>query len=408
MTVYAHILGEASERLWGLSSRERLQRMLTRAGVTTVVDDVGSLPTDSSVVLLRGDYLYDDRVISSLVKSSNVVLQVASGENRASVAAHVPAAAASQVRAMVCGTPDSDGVPGIRFETPRTLSSSFYESLLKSEPPFVEPITHEHRGVLERRLFSGAYKGVTDLVTKWVWPVPARWVTRLCVRFGIRPNHVTALSVLLTIMAGACFAYGHYGWGLLAGWLMTFLDTVDGKLARVTVTTSRFGHALDKALDLIHPPLWYLAWGVGLDTFHPGVAGVSLHLTLWLIVIGYLGGRVIEGAFLLWLGVFGIFCWRPIDSYFRLITARRNPILLLLTGSLVLGRPDLGLVAVAFWTVVSSLLLLLRLVMAFYARMIGGPLRSWMADIDRDAGDRSLAVRLFTQQTTEQSLGQSQ
>ncbi len=50
------------------------------------------------------------------------------------------------------------------------------------------------------------------------------------------------------------------------GWLMTFLDTVDGKLARVTVTSSRLGDVLDHGLDIIHPPLWYIAWGVGLTT----------------------------------------------------------------------------------------------------------------------------------------------
>ena len=42
---------------------------------------------------------------------------------------------------------------------------------------------------------------------------------------------------------------------------MTFLDTVDGKLARVTLTSSPFGNVLDHSLDLIHPPFWYWAWG---------------------------------------------------------------------------------------------------------------------------------------------------
>jgi phosphatidylglycerophosphate synthase len=38
------------------------------------------------------------------------------------------------------------------------------------------------------------------------------------------------------------FWHGDYGWGLLAGWVMTFLDTVDGMLARVTLTATRFGN----------------------------------------------------------------------------------------------------------------------------------------------------------------------
>src|SRR3546814_10539665 len=45
--------------------------------------------------------------------------------------------------------------------------------------------------------------------------------------------------------------------------------------------------------------------------------------------------------------------WRPFDSRFRLITARRNPNLILLTLSVLIGRPDLGIIWVAVWTVLS-------------------------------------------------------
>ena len=106
-------------------------------------------------------------------------------------------------------------------------------------------------------------------MTKWVWPAPARGVTRLCVRLGLLPNHVTALSWVLAILAGLLFYQGEFFAGLLAGWLMTFLDTVDGKLARVTVTSSALGNYFDHVLDLLHPPFWYLAWGLGLASFDP-------------------------------------------------------------------------------------------------------------------------------------------
>jgi hypothetical protein len=59
-----------------------------------------------------------------------------------------------------------------------------------------------------------------------------------------------------------------------------------------------------------------------------------------------------------------IHSWRPFDSWFRLITARRNPNLILLTLSVIVGRPDLGLLAVAAWTVLSFIVHLLRLFQA--------------------------------------------
>ena len=400
VSIYAYIFQESAVRLWELSSRQRLERVLERAGVTEIVENLESIPKEGSALLLRGDYLYDDRVIKSLAKMENIVLQVSSAQ---AVAAHVLSNLAQQALDLLSGAASSEDLKGVRVETPETLSSSFDERLRKVDPVFVLPISSENRRDLEKLLFSWSYKGVTDLVTKWVWPRPARWATGLCTRYGFRPNHVTVASLLLVVIAGILFYYGIYGWGLLVGWLMTFLDTVDGKLARVTVTSSRFGDIFDHAIDLIHPPLWYIAWGLGLTQFQPAVPGLTLNTMLWLIVVGYIVGRLVELTFKLGLGNFGIFCWRPTDSYFRLITGRRNPNLILLTIGAVLGRPDLGLEAVAFWTVLTSLFLLVRLTMAWHERNVSGPLRTWFQDIGKGVDKRSLAVRLFTRRNTAHS-----
>ena len=144
---------------------------------------------------------------------------------------------------------------------------------------------------------------------------------------------------------------------------MTFLDTVDGKLARVTMTSSKFGNAFDHGIDLIHPPFWYVAWGLGLGT---GAWALSEAVLLWTLVVicaGYVLQRVIEGLSLLWFKL-EIHVWRPIDTLFRQVTARRNPNLVILTLGAAIGRPDLGLVAVAVWTAVCLLLHCLQLLQA--------------------------------------------
>ncbi|MDL1959103.1 MAG: CDP-alcohol phosphatidyltransferase family protein [Deltaproteobacteria bacterium] len=405
MSVYVLIFKETPVRLWGLSPRQRLKRMLEHTGVTNVVEDIRAVPPEGSVLLLRGDYLYDDRVINAMVETSNVLLMDPSGQRPVAVAAHVPSSLALKAREALSGPAFTSVIPGVRSESPQTLCPSYQRKLRKLDPPFVLPATAQDRRTLENRLFAGAYKGVTDLVTKWVWPHPAKWATRLCVHYGLLPNHVTWTSVLLVMVAGVLFFFGLYGWGLLLGWLMTFLDTVDGKLARVTVTSSRFGNVLDHGLDLIHPPLWYIVWGLGLEKFQPGIPGLSLCILLWSIVLGYIGGRLVEGAFRWWLGNFGIFCWRPIDSYFRLITARRNPNLILLSIGAVLGRPDLGLVAVAFWTVLTTLFLVMRLSQALGTRIVSGPLDSWFSDVDLSTDNPSLSVKLFTNYTARRSVG---
>jgi phosphatidylglycerophosphate synthase len=173
-------------------------------------------------------------------------------------------------------------------------------------------------------------------------------------------------------------------------------DTVDGKLARVTVTSSKFGHYFDHIIDLVHPPIWYILWGRGLSNGQVDSLGFPLNTLFYLILIGYVAGRFVEGAFQLFLGKFGIFCWQPLDAYFRLITARRNRNMIFLTLSYLSGRPDLGLLAVVFWTLATSIFLLIRLITAGYVRSIQGPLKSWLSDADQPKYDKSLAVRLFT------------
>jgi phosphatidylglycerophosphate synthase len=147
---------------------------------------------------------------------------------------------------------------------------------------------------------------------------------------------------------------------------MTFLDTVDGKLARVTLRSSRLGHVLDHGIDLVHPPIWWLAFGASLLATGPAWVEAATVVT----VGGYLVSRLLEGIFLAVFG-FEIHSWRPVDSAFRLVTARRNPNLVLLSAGALAGRPDLGLAAVALWSAASVAFHALRLVMAFAARRQG-------------------------------------
>ncbi len=391
----AVVLGDSPVCLWGLAPAERIERQLRSEGHDIWRGDLDALPADETFLILRGDCLYDSRVIRGLVKARDTLLEVDDGGRLVPVAAHVTAEQAPSISALLRDLPPGNPVTGVSTVNLQQVAQGFEAGLLKLDRPYALPITAKNRGDLEQLTFSGAYKGVTDLVTKWLWPVPAQWATRACVRTGITPNQVTAVSLVLAIVAGVLFARGEYGWGLLAGWIMTFLDTVDGKLARVTVTSTPFGNVFDHAIDLVHPPLWYLAWGIGLAPI-AAVAGIPLSLLYVAIFAGYIGGRLCEGAFQRWIASFSMFTWRPFDSWFRLIVARRNPNMIMLTVSLIVGRPDLGLLAVAAWTVLSTVILLLRLLLAARARRNREPLDSWLTEIGRTVDARALTVRVFT------------
>jgi hypothetical protein len=67
-----------------------------------------------------------------------------------------------------------------------------------------------------------------------------------------------------------------------------------------------------------------------------------------------------------------------VDSQFRLITARRNPNMVILVASLVFARPDIGLELVAWWTIVSLIFHAVRLAQATEASARGQRITSWL------------------------------
>jgi hypothetical protein len=70
-----------------------------------------------------------------------------------------------------------------------------------------------------------------------------------------------------------------------------------------------------------------------------------------------------------------IHIWKRFDSQFRLITARRNPNMILLFFATLFGRPDIGIIAVAWWTILSCVIHAIRLGQAEFARK---PITSWL------------------------------
>ncbi|HEY5645887.1 MAG TPA: CDP-alcohol phosphatidyltransferase family protein [Pseudomonadales bacterium] len=392
MRTRAYIIGDSTVVLWGISSRERLRRQLASLPEVKLVESRDELSGAEALLLLRADYLYEVRTLTALM-TRHGVLECAG----IAAAAHVTGLELDGALAALEGGP-SGGLE--RFDV--EALQSFESSLRRTDPPTLAPLLEENRIALSNRLYGSAYKGITDLVTKFWWPKPAKQVVAWCAERQITPNVVTVTGLLRMCFAGWCFYEGAFVIGLIAGWIMTFLDTVDGKLARVTVMSSRVGHWLDHGMDIVHPPFWYWLWGLGL-TVAPTLWGLeAATLYVW-IFVGYLGGRAAEGLFHS-LGELSLFTWRPFDAYFRLITGRRNPCLILLTLFTLVGRPDWGFLAVVIWTVASTVVLIVRLLQGLAVRQYGGePLTSWMADAERAAREHPRAFRTFS--TTRSAYG---
>ncbi len=370
----AAIVGAADPQVWCAGTGDRLRRQLARAGVTQVADAAALAGQEGQVLLLRSAAVIDTPLLQALLAAPGAVLLSNGAPTGVPLAVHAPAGQADAAAEVLRRDSAGELPEGLRAVTSGDLGASYWQALRKREEPYALLLQAERLKPIEWRMFMGTYKGATDFVTKWFWPRPAFHVTKLCARLGITPNQVTALSAVLVVAAFYWFWEGNWLPGLLAAWGMTFLDTVDGKLARITLQSSKWGNVFDHGIDLVHPPFWYWAWGIGLQQ---AVSPDSLALMLTVIIAGYVLQRVIEGLAIWRLGL-EIHVWRKVDTWFRLFTARRNPNLVLLTLFALFGRPELGLAAVAFWTALCLLLHILQILQALFAAR-RGKLRSWMA-----------------------------
>jgi phosphatidylglycerophosphate synthase len=354
-TPVLRLIGDNATPIWGMSNAERVRRLAAKLAVADRIAPGHALTANLA-------FAFDPSLVGEAIKRPGVALTIG-GE----LVLGVLPTGADPMRL--------DGIEQLPLE-----GRSFYnEQLRKLETPFAERLTPESARGIERKSYFGAYKGVTDALTKYLWPELALWLTRIAARIGMTPNMVTAIGAALCVYATYLFAYGHYWTGMLAGFVFMVFDTVDGKLARCTITSSKWGNVADHGVDLIHPPFWWYFWGVGLGAWGLALSPQTFALVMVAVVAGYILQRVIEGLFIKDFGM-DIHVWQQFDSQFRLVTARRNPNFAILFFATLAGRPDIGLIALAWWTVISLVVHAVRLVQAYATRRAGRPILSWMAE----------------------------
>ncbi|HFB55349.1 MAG TPA: CDP-alcohol phosphatidyltransferase family protein [Hellea balneolensis] len=357
--------------LWGLNVEEWQRRSFSKIGITTDIQDQTHA---RACIVHKANWVLSSPVTLALRDTPNVALVV--GDQAVSV--HTSAYTHEIEKAVRTNDIEQLKKLGFHLYTPQELAGDYNESLRKRETPFALNMDTTSRQFIEQKLFDSSYKGITDFVTKFVWPWPAFHVTRLCAHLKISPNSVTTLSLVMVIAAFYFFMHGQWLAGFSAGWFMTFLDTVDGKLARTTMSYSKWGHAYDHGIDLIHPPFWYFAWFAGLS--YMDKTPVWLVMCLILILLGYGVDRLIEGLFIVRFK-FHIHVWKPIDSFVRFITARRNPnmfiFMVAMSASIIWPQAGyIGFAGVAIWVWACIFFHIIRLAQAMLSNI---PIRSWMS-----------------------------
>lgn len=355
------LIGDNPTLLWGTTNAERLRRLARAEGLSETATPSGAQ------LYVNLDYVFDPVWLRHIVTLPGTVVMDGDALVMAYLTGGLAPADIAQHR---------DELAIIDY---RDNPQIYNRQLRKLDCPFIQRLTPETRREIERKSYFGAYKGVTDVLTKYLWPELALWLTRIAASIGMTPNMVTAIGAAACIYATYLFAYGHYWAGMLAGFTFMVLDTVDGKLARCTITSSKWGNVADHGVDLIHPPFWWYFWGVGLSSWGLALSSETFAIVMMIVVAGYILQRVIEGVYIRYFGI-DMHVWRPFDSRFRLITARRNPNMVILFVALLAGRPDLGLIALAGWILISLIVHAVRLVQAYAVKRSGRPIVSWMEE----------------------------
>jgi phosphatidylglycerophosphate synthase len=344
----------------------RAKQLAANAGL-----DAWNDAPSTAVLLASLAYAWDPAWLKAMRDRPRAVLTLGGKP----VMAHVPAG--EDPTPVVAALESGTAVKGYEVLASETTELSYAE-LRKRDRPFVLPLDPADPEPVERAAYDASYKGVTDILTLYLWRRPAFYLTRWAARAGLTPNMVTMVGAVLCVLAFILFWRGEYWCGVLSGFIFMVLDTVDGKLARCTGASSKWGNVFDHGIDLVHPPFWWWAWEHGLAAYGRPLSPVYATMVLWAIIGGYVAQRLIEGIFMRRFGGMHIHVWKRIDSQFRLITARRNPNMVILVVALLFRRPDTGLVLVALWTILSLIFHAVRLAQASEQAARGRPITSWL------------------------------
>ena len=302
---------------------------------------VGSTP----VLVIDGATVVDPRLVAFLANSPGSIAAFGGdGAERAAVL-RLENMAVPTDAATLLALADRLLAAGQIAELKPEAFPSFIANLRRDLPFYLFTARdRESRDRRERFLFWSNYKGSTDFLTKWVYP-PLVWrLVQLSTRWRLHPNWITLLSVILAFAAVPFFATGQFAIGLAMAFAMSILDSVDGKVARLTFTDSRIGNVLDHGLDIVHPPFWYLAWAWGL-----GGHGMDAVMQAALLLVGfYVADRLVLAVPKARFGR-GLHSIHPIDMAVRTIIARRNVNLVLFTAGLLAGKGIEAFYLVMLW-----------------------------------------------------------
>ncbi len=393
--IFAHY-PYALQKLWGMTLLEKLVRQLSVAeieeciivfdkekvitdvlrsdfqkwhkiGVRSVQIEGDEVTTLSKIleedsnpfIVLQGNAILDSRIIIALKEkvTADKPVQVSSGEN---------SPFAFSIKNDQLSSTTSHSIQELISDLPREViktseMDSYIGSMRRRQEPFLFKIDSESEIEKASKIaFTAIYKGATDFITKYAWPLPTRLMVHWLSPTNITPNQITYVSMILSFGAIPFFFMGWFWPAWFMGTVMSFLDTLDGKLARLTLRTSETGHWLDNASDTIYLWLWYagIGWYFSEDLLNFSYINT---IAAWSLVGLFTIDKIVTGLFKKLFGA-QLHDFAPIDWHARIYIARRNPFLVVLLIGLVINQPVFSLHAMAIWQTATCVFHMIRFI----------------------------------------------
>src|SRR3954467_8641116 len=187
-------VGANAARAFGLDARDRACRLATNAGF-----ECADASDDGRAALLASlSYAWDPAWLKAMRSRPRTVLTLGGKP----VMAHVPAG--EDQAPVVAALERGKTVNGYEVLAAETAELNYAE-LRKRDRPFVLPLDPNDPEPVETAAYDASYKGVTDLLTLYLWRKPAFYLTRWAAQAGLSPNLVTAVGAAVCVLCSVFF-----------------------------------------------------------------------------------------------------------------------------------------------------------------------------------------------------------
>jgi phosphatidylglycerophosphate synthase len=290
-------------------------------------------------ILVAADLLIDERLLSWLTaQTTEVSLSPRIGDR--------PEAAAF-LRAKSLDAPSLEAA---RIKVVEVASLPTYWEAMHGDVPFhLQRIRNDDDA-------EQAWPILLDYIQRRTQELPARYfdpffenlIVRRLAPSAITANQVTLATTLLGFLVAAFYATGWLRVGVLLAIFVEVLDGVDGKLARITRTTSKAGE-YEHILDFFYENSWWLALGFFLSK---NGSKFAWHAALLMAAFDLADNIVYSVADVKW--------HRSVDnataflSRFRLVAGRRNIYTWLFLPGFFLSIPGISFYLAVAWAGVTA------------------------------------------------------